>query len=371
MSLPIGTRILVWSGRFLWLVGLAALAAWACGRVLSDRWLWSQYLLWIPSVMIVPGAVVAAAMGILLARLARRGGVVRSGFFRPLVAITLLAGGVACWTTLYTDLRLLSRPVEAPPPDQRLRVVHWNCSDDFGVRWTQDILDLHPDLVVINPASYQPWGPIIEGMGPGATVMFLHGFTIISKPTVTLMGETSLHVEPGEGIDPRQKSGMTSRVDPGRAVWLQLDTRGRFGRSFTVWLLDLPSDVSLPRRLVTDEAARAIAESDSHPRVPRGQSGFEPAGGVGRGFPPPDLVIGDMNIPRGSASLERLTGGLANAYDQAGHGFVATWPYRSPLWHLDQAFIGTAFRATAYAALDLGGGTHRGQLVDVALHSAP
>lgn len=371
MPQPLVIRLLVWSGRLLWLVGLAALAAWACGQVLNDRWLWSQYLLWIPSVMIVPGAIVAAATGILLARLARRGGAVRSGFFRPLAAITVLVGAVACWTTVNTDLRLLSRAAEAPPPDRRLRVVHWNASDDIGVRWTQDILDLHPDLVVINPASNQPWGPIIEGMGPGATVMFLRGFTVISKPSVSLMGEISLRVEPGEGIDPRQKSGLTSRVDPGRAAWLQLDTRAKFGRSFTVWLLDLPSDVSLSRRLVTQEAARAIAESDSHPRIPKGQSGFEPASELHRGFPPPDLVIGDMNIPRGSASLERLTGGLVNAYDQTGHGFVATWPYRSPLWHLDQAFIGAGYRATAYTSLDLGGGTHRGQLVDVALHSAP
>ncbi len=364
-----GFRLLVWFGRFLWLVGVTALAAWATGRVLSDRWQWSQYLLWIPSVLIVPGAVGAAAVGIALARLSRRESGVRTGLFRPFAAITALLGVVAVWTTLSVDLRFFSRAGEAPPPDQRLRVIHWNASDDIGVRWTQDILDLHPDLVVINPASNQPWGPIIQGMGEGATVMFLHGFTIISKPGVTLMGDISLRVEPGEGIDPRQKSGMTSRVDPGRAVWLQLDTRAQFGRSFVVWLLDLPSDVSLPRRQVTEEAARAIAESDSRPRVPKGQGGFEPGEGARRGFPPPDLVIGDMNIPRGSASLERLTGGLRNAYDQAGHGFVATWPSRSPMWHLDQAFIGSGYRATAYAALDLGGGTHRGQLVDVALHS--
>ncbi len=372
MQLSMGVRFLVWIGRVAWLLGAAALAAWATGRVLNDRWLWSQYLLWIPSVIVVPAGIALIAIGIWLARLSRRDKTIRSGLFRPFLAITGLLGVVAAYTTLAIDLRLFSSASgDVPPPEHRLRVIHWNCSDDFGAQWTKGLLDLHPDLVIINPASYQPWGPIIEGMGPGAAVMFLHGFTIISKPAVTLMGEISLHVEPGEGIDLRQKSGLSARVDPGRAVWLQLDTRTQFGRAFTVWLLDLPSDISLPRWLVTDEAAKAIAESDSHPRVPKGQSGSEPADGLRRGFPPPDLVIGDMNIPRGSASLGRLTGGLANAYDQAGHGFVATWPYRSPLWHLDQSFIGTGYRATAYAALDLGGGTHRGQLVDVALHTAP
>jgi endonuclease/exonuclease/phosphatase family metal-dependent hydrolase len=83
------------------------------------------------------------------------------------------------------------------------------------------------------------------------------------------------------------------------------------------------------------------------------------------GFPPPDLIVGDFNIPRGSASLRNLTADFVNAYSQGGFGPSGTWPRRWPLVHIDQAFVGSSLRAARYRVIDPGAGGHRMQIIDL------
>ena len=68
-------------------VATIVLAGWLTGRIVSDRYGWSQWLLWIPT----PVALLAVAVGLLAAsRPARGPGVRRRRFLR------WAAGGAAC-----------------------------------------------------------------------------------------------------------------------------------------------------------------------------------------------------------------------------------------------------------------------------------
>ena len=158
-------------------------------------------------------------------------------------------------------------------------------------------------------------------------------------------------------------------VDPGRAMFIEFDTTASLGRRTVFWIVDLPSDPKLPRwKLCTDAAA--IIRSSSGSIVVEDAQGRHTEASEGKGFPKPDVVLGDFNTPRGSASLSLLTPGMRNAYDEAGAGYSATWPrygYRTPipLLQLDQIFIGGGVRAARYEVVDPGFGYHQMQVGDL------
>ena len=93
-----------------------------------------------------------------------------------------------------------------------------------------------------------------------------------------------------------------------------------------------------------------------------------------KGFPPPDIAVGDFNTARGSAAVAGVLPGLASAHAQGGIGPDYGWPrfVRSnnvdratiPFIGVDQAFVRRErWRATAYRMIDMGVGTHRAQEV--------
>ncbi|XVJ60870.1 MAG: hypothetical protein HEQ23_16345 [Tepidisphaera sp.] len=357
--------VLKWTGRTLWACGAALLAVWAIGQIATDRWHWSQYCFWIPTIFAVPGAGLAMSAGLALRSLARKRDEARASPRRRWIAtgtaVTLLASCV--W--IGWQWRIFARPPAAS--DRTLRVIHWNATSDIGKAWPLRIMDRNPDLIVINPASHQLCRELVSPDRPYGDPLYRHGFTVLSKYRIVRTAYTTLRISLGTGIDPRKDDLVGQHKDHGRALMVELDTTEVFGRRLRVLCLDLPSDVSLHRGVSSAEAARALA-SYAGPFSVLGEDGVwsqetPSVPGVGA----PDLVLGDFNTPRGSRSLERLTEGLGHVYDEAGRGPFGTWPYARPIWHLDHMFIAPWLRGVVYEPLDLGGGTHRGQLADLAV----
>lgn len=348
----------------LWWVSIAVLLAWALGRVFTDRFLWSQYCFWMPSVLAVPAAAAGLSVAWAGLRLTRPRGVRNPKAKRATVSVALSVVLSTVYVVAAEQRRLTPRPEPATKP---FVVVHWNATDHPGDDWERRVLSQAPDVVVINPATGQAWDKFIEQYQP-VTRIWQYGFVIFSKHKAVRFGYQVLGVEEGVGFDPRTGQTRATRRDPGRAMLLELDTTAALGRRTTFWLVDLPSDISLHRRVVVEEAAEALRnfdgnvidfDADGTPR--RAMQG-------GKGFPPPDFILGDFNIPRGSGSLARLAGDLVPAYSVAGRGLCATWPYQRPLWHLDQMFVRPEWRITDYRPFDPGGGTHMGQrlIIDAA-----
>lgn len=267
------------------------------------------------------------------------------------------------------------RPSPAPP-EESLRIVFWNPSEWDLPRFDEPVLEQHPDLAIItNPPphrSRRKAAPPTDqefaaAMGADVVPMRVGRSLIFSREPVlryasTTLGLKGVLLEPGEGRVPDR---TTTMFDPGYAAFLELDTTARLGRTIVVWIIDLPSDMELSRWETTKTAAAAIASFDGQV-YGRGEDGSFAPFGQASGFPPPDIIIGDFNIPRGSASLKALTRGMTNAYNQAGTGAAGTYRRRFPLWHIDQMFVGKRLRTTSYEIVDPGMGKHRMQIAEVA-----
>ena len=80
---------------------------------------------------------------------------------------------------------------------------------------------------------------------------------------------------------------------------------------------------------------------------------------------PPDLVVGDFNMTRGSVSLATLFPDLSNAFDKAGRGYGASFHRGLPLYHIDHTLLADTIRAVNYDLVDIGIGRHLVQITDV------
>ncbi|QOJ00175.1 MAG: endonuclease/exonuclease/phosphatase family protein [Phycisphaeraceae bacterium] len=331
------------------------LAAWLLGLALSDRFTWSQFLAWIPSPIALAAAAALVALAVPLAPRRDRAPH-RARFLLPAALLTALL------YMLLVQWRYPTFPITHAPA--HLRVIHWNASMNIREGWHSTILDHHPDLLLINPASYQPWDDIRAAFD-GHTILHFHGFAVFSRLPVARYAYLPLGITPGAGLDLREPDALRRHVDTGRALILELDTAGSpLGAPLVVWWLDLPSDISLHRRRVTAQASETLARFTG-PWFVRHPDGSYARVSHSSHAPPPDLVIGDLNIPRGSFSLASLTQGLTNAHTLAGAGPAFSYPRELPLWHLDQAFVHPRLAVTDYRVFDPGQGTHRAQSLDL------
>lgn len=372
------------------LLGLAVSSAWILGLVLSDRWLWSQYLAWIPTVVALPVAfvilVLSSAVALLeegaakltpYARDRRRRRRHIAGAIRVLGWIGVAWMG---WTLLAVELNLGARRVSSAAPIGRassITLVYWNLANWPSPR-TVDLVRVHkPDIAVIANAGRDLDQELLrERIDPEADLLEAGPFTIVSRHRLVAWGVTTLGFE-GRKF---QSEGAPEalRIDPGRAMWIALDIGsgpGREdGRPLVIWIMDLPSDPTLSRWHIAGETSRLLASwqgtifrraQDSPPRLdgerPRTEWRADTSL-ASSGFPKPDVMVGDFNIPRGSHSLRLLTRGfdwsMQSAFDQAGIGYVATWPIQFPLWHIDQTFIADGLRATSYKVVNPRAGLH-------------
>ncbi len=322
------------SARALWLVSMLVLGGWGLGRVASDRWVWSQYLLWVPTVVALSvGGVLLVGAWVLDPR-RRRWRARHAGGVLWLVSALVLVFG-----ELDVARRISARD------DSDLRIVFWNASNQL-LEYPPALISEHrPDLVVVVNPRWRMGREmfattVVPGRARDGHVLWRSGFAVASRYPIVEHGATTLGLRGVRaGMDPETDGELA--FDRGHAVFFVLDTTADLGRQIVVWAIDMPSD---PRQGRMANARRARARIDAW----RGTNGR-------RGFPEADIVVGDLNVPRGSASL----GVLCPSMHDAG-GVLGTWPRRWALWQLDHVlFDPRAWRLTKLRAIDPGIGTHR------------
>jgi hypothetical protein len=314
----------------LWLPALV-LAAWLLGRVASDRWSWSQWLAWIPT----PAALVACAAGALAGRGAvrrrvqaagPRAGAGRRGFrgavlARPARAWGVLLAATGAWFA-FVEHRLHRLGGTSP---QGLRLLHWNASVADPRRAPPFRAALAPvaaDVLIITDGdgllldpSFREWA---QGRG---RVLTMGPFTAITDRPIHewrhIAAAGDIHV-------------------------VRLVVEGTTGGPVSLWLMDLPSNPRVPRMALMRRVRRMLETVDAQW---------------------PDVIIGDLNVSRGAASLRHLAPGYRDAFDLAGRGYGATFPRAFPLYHIDQALAAPGVRVEGYEALDFGIGRHLAQRV--------
>lgn len=353
---------------------VAGLALFAVGRICTDRFHLTQYFWWIPSLVAGGAAVAGLTLSHLFALAAGRGrgsGRPRTGRRRRIAAWlgTLALAAHAIFVEWHPP-----GAQDFSPRDQRFRIVYWNYSVAGEKGWERPATNSDPDLFITLAGSCTSSAGTIEWLGENdyfADTCFL----VATRAPVVAYAFVNLNIEQGEGIDPRQADFVRKTRDPGRGMILLLDAKQRLGRDIVVWVIDMPSDLSLSREKSGREALDAMLATP--PRLWRMKPDHRTRERVVLSdealerLKHPDVVLGDFNAPRGSASLRHVSLGYPNAFDQAGEGYCATFPREGALWHLDQMFVGPELRAVTYRVIDAPLGSHRPQLADLVRATPP
>lgn len=358
-------RALSHLARLLALSGILLTLAWGAGRWFNDDHLWSQYLFWLPTGLVAALAWLTLLLSALCSKLSLRMGGVKLRPFLALGALITTAWMIHDWRPLNAPKRL------APRRESDVRVTYWNLSVERHATGAPDaILKTKPDIAIVanirNDEHRQPILEALASLKPESSdgVHFRHwgAVTIGSRFPILRRGMAR----------PRRVTTLLndwrSEHDTGRITFTEFDTGGELTDDvFVVWVVDLPSDPTMPRSEVMDAAARAVAQFEGPAYTPDALGRWLPAplpeGALG--FPEPDLIIGDFNTPRGSRSLRLLVGDARSAHAQGGLGPAGTWTRTLPLWAIDQAFTGDRVRAVRTTVVDPGMSEHRMLVVDL------
>jgi len=305
----------------------AGLLAWLIGRVLTDRFHWSQFLWWIPT----PAALLVAVFGWLLAFRSARTPRRRR---RRMIAWSACALALLAQFVLI-EHRLLRRAPPEPATDQALVIAHWN----MGLDNRADIPSLMSSIEALNADVLALTGP------PSEVRRLLHESAatregsqrVIDVGTMTLVSRLPI-------INWRILVATTGMF----ITQFDMQASTALGRPVTLFLVDLPSNPRLPRMAMARESRRLLD---------------------GIHAPTPDVCIGDFNITRNSASISALFPGMSHAFNRAGHGYGATFHRRFPLYHIDHVLVNEAsgLRAVRYDIIDHGQSRHCAQKAWIAV----
>jgi len=387
------------------------LAAYWLGRLATDSFHLTQFLFFAPGWIYLTFAASSAAAAlffrgvqrrILTARLARAAALpptvpppspppppkarprLPTRRLAPIAFVAILALSTACLTLGEYRLWRLVAPA-MPATGTTIRIAHWNAMANMPVRADMFIpLAADSDASPATPArpldilcwsaamsSMQARDVVKNSLGPAYQfdqrgILFIasrHPIISVESFHLNLAGPIANHrplsstgndpsVLAVTGSEPRSlleylyntygpAIGLQKRAfrnaDPGTLLVAKLNVPS-LNRPLVIYYIDLPSDPLRAKRTLAHSAAKTIAT-------------FRQTFGEER-LPPPDILLGDFNIPRGSGSLALLAPGMTSAFDAAGAGIAATWPYAQPLVNIDHIFLAGPLRATRFEIVD-------------------
>ena len=303
-------------------IAAAVLVAWLAGRVISDRYGWSQWLLWIPTPAVLP----AVLLGI--AGACRPDPASGRGRRRRRLIVWAGVGAAVALYFLVIEHRFLRWGAGDPGALTLLQSSVYPGPPQAGEAYVDRLIDYGADLIVLgNPLRQQHRLYLKERVSEKKLQeKTLWPFVVITRLPI-------LEFRP-----------LVANENT-RIAMFRLDATAELGRPITLYAVDLPADPKRARSEIA-RAARRMLDSTA--------------------APPPDIVVGDFNMTRGSTSMNALFPGFAHAYDQAGRGYGATFRRGFPLYHLDHTLLADTVQATDYTLVDLGIGRHLAQRVELA-----
>ena len=306
-----------WSGlRVAKFPAVLALAVLLFSDVVTDSWALLQGLWWVPRLLLALPALLWLIGLFLFARLLRRDKVESRRLLRWM-ALALLFVVVHLF-------RVWGFPAERRADS--LRLVHWNAcfiSESEAVEAVNRILALDADVIILTDAGAPTLGVGVQRFGAAGYQIDSPGrFTVLSRLPV---------VEARPLIASRSR--FVSRVQ-------LLTPKG----DLSIEAVDLPSMPSLPRAITVRSLVADLAQVRSSL---------------------PDVLVGDFNITRGSASLSALAPDAHEAFATAGTGWGGSFPRAWPLWPIDLTLVRSPWQAVRSQIVDFGFGRHRVQIVDL------
>ena len=310
-------RLIRWLGAALAGLAWIVITGWLVGGIVSDRFLWSQFLLWIPT----PVTIVFVALGLMASF--RPGSTKKRRRRRQLVWGGILIA--IAFVFLFVENRFHRM---GTPERNGLRVLHWTMSHARRPRdaHIEKVEELIGDVSFLSEAYGLNWPEAMSRLlGPEGKMARAGRYWILST------------------IDIIEARTIISR-DGVEISLVQLDTTEQLGRVLIVYLIDLPSAPTIGRAAQA-RSVRLLLDGMSIPRA--------------------DMIVGDFNTPRGSRSLSILFPDMHHAYDDAGRGYGASFHRVFPLYHIDHILLTVDMQATSYELVNPGLGRHDVQVATI------
>ncbi len=291
--------------------------AWLLGLVLTDRLAWSQWLWWIPTQAVIASSALAFIFAFI------PGESKRLWLWRS--SISMFVCVVVIGYFMFVEHRMLES-VKRIDRGTTLRIMHINASrgyEDTAGQIGATIDRIEPDVIIF---SFAWWSTNrianASAFGSAYQTVARRPFSILSRLPII----ESREIVNNEGV---------------AIAFARVETAP--GRTMTILMIDLPSDPHIRRMDLAQKVRGWLNDADA---------------------PDPDLVIGDFNITRGSASLDVLFPGYAHAFATAGVGYGATFP-ATPIYHIDHTLHSEDQQIVQYYICDDSLGPHRAQVIDV------
>ncbi len=351
--------------RVLAFSGLVGVLAWLVGLVLNDRFPWSQWLWWMPTLAVAGGAWGAIGLSRLVSK---RGG-------RRMRRVAIAAASVA---TVWVGVEMrpwnaLNRSEPAPGliAGDAMTIAYWNLAASSAAPAIPQIEALGADVLIIANAGSGDRGAFSRALqdryagaddDPRAYIAQVGWTTIASRFPIVATGRVALSDFETAWAWNNQQSVMSGvsfvELATGKLLGDAYDAEAHFT---TVWIVDLPSSPRLHRPRMLRGMAGDLENWDKRITAVDeiGRWTTRTDGGRG-GFPSADLIVGDFNTPRGSTSLRELVADRVDLHQAVGVGLDATFLRPLPFWAIDLAFANTrTVLPVTFEAVETGYSYHR------------
>lgn len=383
-------RVLPHLARGSALLGVLILGAWITGRVLTDEHHWSQYLYWLPPIVMVGGAWAMLVLSAIFAAMARRlGGLL----LRPVLLLLAIGCTIHLVFGVWHLHRAFSQDRTKSPG--AVRVIHQNFAGKEGhaPSFGDQARALDADIVLL--ANVQ-WGEArqdvleqFEYFAPDERVRWVnYSYRLHANPAHyrvegdALIASRYPMIRTGMvSFGTRERQQVLSQSSSGKGwvmfIEFDLDPDRTDDAPFVVWFVDLPSDPIAWKMEVMQVAQREINAWNGTGWA-MGRHVWEQRTFDNESFPTPDLIIGDFNTPRGSASIEQIAPGYTDAFNAAGYGrgrsyvirdgsFSENLVFRVLDMHIDLALAAPTHTPTGYELIHMDDTDHAIQVVDIVL----
>ena len=327
---------------------------------MTDRWLASQFAFWVPAWVYVTMTTILLCAE----RASAKDSMPR--WKSPSWWMLLFCA----FTAIVLGFRAIPRGGNSlvQPASSTYNIVHWNMSSPDLLSFEGTLADFpackSADIILLGvTVPQQQLQHMVAGLGNDWTIRRMGVFAIatrfeIRESVLHALGLQAGYARSGEPVFQNfynehlaDRLGISrrefNRPDPGYVLETRIQTPER---DLVIRLIDLPSNPFRSRMEIATTAAQAI-------------NTLARSGAISQSA---DILIGDCNIPAGSASLQRLSEGMAAAesVSKSGDSFP-TWPRALPLLRIDHAWVRNGLDVLRYQTFDGGISDHRGQSLTV------
>jgi hypothetical protein len=298
---------------FIFRFAILIVFIWVLGLGLSDRWYWTQWLEWIPTLFVL--------LLLLITTIA----LLSTHKKKEAMILVILFCGLTTWF-LFIENRVFSTSKTA----NGFRIAAWTMSHskkEVSKESAMLLVHLDADITLLTHGWHVRGEPVIKDW------LGKSGKRLMSGPFTLLTALRPLEVR-------------TLVASDGIYVSLyRLDTTEQLGKELVIYAIDLPSNLNESRKNIVQRAKRLLHQVDA---------------------PEPNMVIGDFNMTRNSQSMIRFFPKLTDAWDLVGVGWSYSYHRAFPLFHIDHILLNTDFKPIAYELQDPEFGRHCIQVLELA-----